>query len=86
MKHKFIVAAGAALVTAAVSAFVYVKNGSSPMDEFFNANVEALARTETEMGAMCSQTGTSGSYHMPLCSKCNGVWGNYAQDRVAFCN
>ncbi|MCM1177411.1 MAG: hypothetical protein NC308_09425 [Clostridium sp.] len=87
MKHKFLLAAGAAIVAAAaVSVFVHVRNGNNAMDEFFNANVEALARTETEMGAMCSQTGTSGSYHMPLCSKCNGVWGNYAQDRVAFCN
>ncbi|MCM1177409.1 MAG: NVEALA domain-containing protein [Clostridium sp.] len=55
MKHKFIVAAGAALVTAAVSAFVYVKNGSSPMDEFFNANVEALASDESSSSAGCDK-------------------------------
>ncbi|MCM1177415.1 MAG: hypothetical protein NC115_08115 [Bacteroidales bacterium] len=54
MKHKFLVAAGAALVAAAVSVFVYVKNASSPMDEFFNANVEALAGGEGGGAAGCT--------------------------------
>ena len=46
MKKRMLLAAGAVLVAASVSAFVYVKNESSSMDGLFNANVEALADGE----------------------------------------
>ncbi len=52
MKRNILLAAGAMLVAAAVSAFVYVKNERNSMDELFNANVEALA--EGEGGAGCT--------------------------------
>ncbi|MCM1502597.1 MAG: hypothetical protein NC115_08045 [Bacteroidales bacterium] len=50
MKHKLLVAVGAA---AAVSVFVYVQNGNNAMDEFFDANVEALADDEIIVGDLC---------------------------------
>ena len=46
MKRSLVLAAGAVLVAAAVSAFVYVNNGRNSMDDLFNANVEALASQE----------------------------------------
>lgn len=50
MKKRMLLAAGAVLVAATVSAFVYVKNESSSMDGLFNANVEALAGNESGTG------------------------------------
>lgn len=47
MKRSLVLAAGAVLVAAAVSAFVYVSCGRNFMDDLFNANVEALASQET---------------------------------------
>ena len=47
MKKPILLAAGAVLLAAVVSAFVYVKNGSNAMDELFEANVEALTRNES---------------------------------------
>ena len=47
MKRTFLFAAvGVAFMTAAVSTFVYVNNGSNSMDELFDANVEALTQWE----------------------------------------
>ena len=46
MKRKMILAAGAVLAAAAVSAFFYVNNERNSMSDLFNANVEALARNE----------------------------------------
>jgi len=48
MKHKFLVAAGAALAAAAVSVFVYANSGNGTENDFFNANIEALAKEETD--------------------------------------
>lgn len=53
MKKRMLLAAGAVLVAATVSAFVYVKNESSSMDGLFNANVEALAGPEIIVGPLC---------------------------------
>ena len=50
MKKRILLAAGAVLVTAAVSVFVYVKNWNNSMDKLFN--VKALA--EGEGGAGCT--------------------------------
>ena len=52
MKRKMILAAGAVLAAAAVSAFVYVNNERNSMSDLFNANVEALARNESS--AVCT--------------------------------
>lgn len=87
MKRSLVLAAGAVLVAAAVSAFVYVNNGRNSMDDLFNANVEALARNESGgSSVMCSQTRNSGNYYMKDCSNCGGSFNYYAMDRVAFCN
>ena len=43
----FLLAAGAVLLAAAVSAFVYVKNENNSIDELFEANGEALTRNES---------------------------------------
>lgn len=48
MKMHMILSTGAALVAAAISIFVYVENGKNSIDEFFNANIEALADSETD--------------------------------------
>ena len=48
MKKTFLLAAGAVLLTAAVLAFVYVKNENNAMNELFNANVEALTWCEID--------------------------------------
>ena len=87
MKKLALIATAAFLSVAAVSAFVYVNNGKNSMGELFNANVEALTRSESGgFGSMCSQTGKWGNYRMKLCSACNGPVGDYAMDYVAFCN
>ena len=46
MKRSLVLAAGAVLVAASVSAFVYVNNERNSMSDLFNANVEALANGE----------------------------------------
>jgi len=51
MKYKFLVAAGAAIAAAAVT--VYVNNEKNTMDDFFSANVEALAEGEIVVGNLC---------------------------------
>lgn len=48
MKKPVLIAAGAVLLTAAVLAFVYVKNENNSMNELFNANVEALTWCEID--------------------------------------
>jgi hypothetical protein len=53
MKKNILLAAGAVLVAAAVSVFVYVKNENNSMDELFNANVEALANNEEGISGTC---------------------------------
>ncbi len=53
MKKRMFLAAGAVLVAAAVSAFVYVKNENNSMNELFNANVEALANNEGTPVKIC---------------------------------
>ncbi len=58
MKTKLQLAAGAVLVAASVSAFVYVNNERNSMSDLFNANVEALARNESG-GDVCYQSITS---------------------------
>ena len=87
MKKTFLLAAGAALLAAAVSAFVYVKNENNAMNNLFEANVEALARGEIGGSRiMCSQSGTSGDHKMPLCTNCHGSKRYYKLDYVAFCD
>ncbi|MCM1177420.1 MAG: hypothetical protein NC308_01825 [Clostridium sp.] len=48
MRKKFLVAVGAAIVTAAVSVFVYVNNEKDSMDDLFFANVDALSKEEID--------------------------------------
>ena len=48
MKRKLLLAAGAMLAAAAVSAFVYVNNEKNSMSDLFNANVEALTNSESD--------------------------------------
>ena len=55
MKKTFLLAAGAVLLTAAVSTFVYVNNESNSMDELFDANVEALTQDEIIVGPLCME-------------------------------
>ena len=72
MKKNMILAAGAVLAAAAVSAFVYVNNGRNSMDDLFNANVEALARNEGGYpcpGACLTWTGSTGGGMDCMCHR-----------------
>ena len=68
MKKTILLAAGAVLLAATVSTFVYVKNGSDSMDELFDANVEALANGE---GAV-----TTWSCDGSVLKRCSAVCGS----------
>ena len=59
MKKNMILAVGAVLVAAAFSAFVYVNNEKNSIDDLFNANVEVLARNETDSGTCCEDYNSS---------------------------
>ncbi len=61
MKKKLLLAAGAVLLASAVSAFIYVNKESNPMDELFNANVEALTGSESSQGGCATR----------ICGKCH---------------
>lgn len=81
-KRLLLILLGAALVAGSVIGAIQF----SHRDAAFNANLEALSRSELPFGGMCSKTGHSGVYRMQLCSKCDGIIGFYAMDTVAFCN
>ncbi|MCM1502616.1 MAG: NVEALA domain-containing protein [Bacteroidales bacterium] len=70
MRKKFLVAVGAAIVTAAVSVFVYVNNEKDSMDDLFFANVEALARGEESLGKFCVKNGKPGTVKRHDCKSC----------------
>lgn len=53
MNHKLIIAASAAFLAAAASAFVYVRNEMNSMDDIFMANVEALVQNEGTAVSVC---------------------------------
>ena len=72
-----IVAMGATAVTSVV-----IKRNNNTI---LNQNVEALMDSEGMYGAMCSKTGTSGTYRMKLCKNCTGLFGYYSMDVIAFC-
>ena len=72
-----IVAMGATAVT-----YVVIKRNNNTI---LNQNVEALMDSEGMYGAMCSKTGTSGTYRMKLCKNCTGLFGYYSMDVIAFC-
>ncbi len=63
MKKSFLAAAGAALVTIAVSVSVYANNRKNETEDLFYANVEALADGEGGYscpGACITWSGTTG--------------------------
>ena len=75
MKKPILLAAGAVLLAAAVSAFVYVKNESNAMDELFEANVEALTRNESGTYT-CESKITTGDRNTFFCGSCDWVSGS----------
>lgn len=88
MKIKSILFAviSASIICALIISFNVSIDDYRNTNELFDANVEVLARTEIGgFGPMCSQTGVSGTYRMKLCSNCNGTFGDYAMDSVAYC-
>lgn len=62
MKKHMILAAGVALVTAAISVFAFVNNEKNSMDALFKANVEALADNEGTPVTTCFIDGISGEW------------------------
>lgn len=81
MKRKAIIVGVVLCVVMAIAIAVKLSRPAT----LFDANVEALSRSESGFGRMCSQTGTSGRHRMPLCSSCSSGQGYYAMDAVAFC-
>lgn len=79
---KIAIIVGTALCFVALMVLVIKANRPATL---FDANVEALSRSEISFGRMCSQTGTLGNRWMPLCSRCSGLCDYYALDAVAFC-
>ena len=74
MKKTILLAAGAVLLAAAVSAFVYVKNENNSMDELFEANVEALTRNESGgQYVICVKGYVPGNKTYHLCSSCERI-------------
>ncbi len=55
MKKMILLAAGAVLLAASVSIFVYVNNENNTMGELFDANVEALTQDEIIVGPLCME-------------------------------
>ncbi|MCM1177402.1 MAG: NVEALA domain-containing protein [Clostridium sp.] len=86
MKHKLLVAAGAVLAAAAVSVFVHVRKGNNVMDEFFDANVEALANDESTSGSLsCFRQLTEDSNEQALyCGTCSDVPGRGSRKSICF--
>lgn len=85
MKKITALVLSAIILVSATSVLLYSIHSSN--EDLFSSNVEALAETEggSIFGPMCSKTGQSGNYRMKLCSKCNGQFGNYDMDFVAYC-
>lgn len=71
-----LLATGAVLIATTVSAFVYAKSESGSMDRLFNANVEALADTETGGYQFYYNTITYAPAHTVVyCGTCSSVLG-----------
>ena len=78
MKKMILLAAGAVLLVAAVSAFVYVKNENNAMNELFDTNVEALSDCEitTEKGKVlfsCRGENTCSATYLGKTLTCDGT-------------
>ena len=83
MKKVVLLAAATVVLAAAAAVAIHANRQANPV---FEANVEALTRQEGGLfGPMCTQTGTPGSYRMKRCSDCDGMFGDYALDVVAWC-
>ena len=85
MTKKVIIAEGALIVTAAVSAFTYAFNERDVKDDLFDANVEALARSEGSGKAICySQHSVNDSMRCLECGSCKYVNGA-GVDKGGYC-
>ena len=73
MKKNLIVAAGAMLVAAAVSTFVYVNNEKEGQTSFFKANVEALANDENPNTGISGKCDDEPKACLYICS-CGRIW------------
>ena len=70
MKKSILLAAGAVLLAAAVSAFVYVKNeNNNSLNELFEANVEVLTNDESSLTTW-SCDGSAFKHCSATCGKC----------------
>ncbi len=82
MKKSFLTAAGTALASIAVSVFVYVNNGKNETDEFFNANVEALARSEgTPVRECYTRANGASDAHIVFCND-RTLWPRYIHAKM----
>lgn len=79
---KILISIGVILLIA-VSVSLTIKSRTN--NSLFDANVEALARTEGGLGSMCSQTCVKGIHYLKCCSNCNGAFGYYDNSHLAYC-
>lgn len=80
------IAAGVALLAAAVSASVYVNNGRNPMDDLFSANVEALARNEGGNYKICYyESVVRVGYTYYDCGTCEKIYDEKGRGSISKC-
>ncbi len=85
MKKSLLAAAGAALATIAVSVFVYANNVKNEANEFFNANVETLARNEGSGNHTCYRRLTlDPTFRVKYCGTCTEQPGKGADKSVCY--
>ena len=85
MKNKIVIAVGTFILTAGMAAFVFASSERNVMENLFDANVEALARSESGSKAMCySQYSVNDTMRCLECGTCNYVNGA-GVDKGGYC-
>ena len=85
MKNKIAIAVGTMILTAGMAAFIFASSERNVMENLFDANVEALARSESGSKAMCySQYSVNETMRCLECGTCNYVDGA-GVDKGGYC-
>ena len=85
MKNKIAIAVGTMILTAGMAAFIFASSEKNVMENLFDANVEALARSESGSKAKCySQYSVNETMRCLECGTCNYVDGA-GVDKGGYC-
>lgn len=85
MKNKMAIAVGTMILTAGMAAFIFASSERNVMENLFDANVEALARSESGSKAMCySQYSVNETMRCLECGTCKYVDGA-GVDKGGYC-